>query len=287
VTQVINTPRPGRQSIHDELNTAEDLDQVKSVLKKMLGSIKFHEDDADATGQESLRLSSDAPIDGGVVVRNRTPVVPLTGNVAPPNTKLLNPVLGGMINHALDISPATGASLFPAGNQPEIVPVLRGFPNYQFNAITGHTTLDNPVYGNMIPQQEIAFQVKIGDKIKYGRIPLLDNHDEATPRPFLGVAAGTTRIQDWGALIPYNSGDRVRDGGLVYACIASNTNQEPPNPTYWLLQSSDYLAAESADAMNAIVQMHNDLVQSLITMGVFRMVPRGNDKIDWTLSGPG
>jgi hypothetical protein len=238
VTQLINIPRPGRQAIHDEISTVNDIDDMKLVLRKMLGSIKFHEDDADATGQESLRLSSDAPIDGGAVVRNRTPVIPSNTDpglyINPSSTADLGPTAGGMINHPLDAPLIAPASVSESGNnQPEITPILRGFPNYAFDATQG-ATLDAPAYGNMIPNQEILFQVKIGDKIKYGRVALLDNHDEATPRPFTGVAGDTT-----------------------------------------------------AEKIDALVQLHNDLVQSLTTMGIFRMVPRENDTLDLTPVGPG
>jgi hypothetical protein len=242
VTQVINTPRPGRAAIHDQIATIEDMEDVKRILRNLANTVKFHEDDADASGQESLMLSSDVPIDAGTVARNNVPLTVsyalIPGGVPPlnpDNPAPLGLVMGGMINHALDgdlVPPVSVSTTGPP--QPQLIPILRGFPNYAFNPLVGHTQLDAPVYGNQIPNQEILFQMKIGDKIKYGRIPLLDTHDVAVPRPLIGFA-NTTGV---------------------------------------------------ADQVNALLQMHNDLVQSLITMGVFRMTPRAADVIDFEPGGP-
>ena len=45
----------------------------------------------------------------------------------------------------------------------------------------------------------------------------------------------------WSAATAYNPYDTVQSGGSTYVCIAANTNQAPPNATYW-----EVMAAQGA-----------------------------------------
>jgi len=70
------------------------------------------------------------------------------------------------------------------------------------------------------PSQELFFKVDVGGKTMYGRVPLMNNPDEAVPRPLIG----------WTGTLP--------------------------------------------DKTGALLQLHNDLVQSLLQLGVLRPVER-------------
>jgi hypothetical protein len=147
--------------------------------------------------------------------------------------------------------------------------------------------LDNPAYSNQLTQQEVLYEVKIGNTIRYGRMALLDNPDEGVPRPLLGAAQAPLAPQVWGSTVAYTYGMRVITATeILYSCILGHTNHAPPNATYWVVVPSGIVATENAQALSALTQMHNDLVQSLLTYGVFRPVPRANDVIDFTTRGP-
>lgn len=51
----------------------------------------------------------------------------------------------------------------------------------------------------------------------------------------------------WSGATAYTVGDIVDNDGSSYICVANNTNQEPPNATYWAL-----LAQKGADAAQSI-----------------------------------
>lgn len=46
-------------------------------------------------------------------------------------------------------------------------------------------------------------------------------------------ATGFRLQSDWSAVTAYRVGEIVRNGGYTYAATADNTNQQPPNPSYW------------------------------------------------------
>lgn len=49
---------------------------------------------------------------------------------------------------------------------------------------------------------------------------------------------GFTNLGTWSSLTAYVPYDVVENSGSSYTCIANNTNQAPPNVTYWTLLSS-------------------------------------------------
>ncbi|MCP4696722.1 MAG: hypothetical protein GY862_07725, partial [Gammaproteobacteria bacterium] len=56
------------------------------------------------------------------------------------------------------------------------------------------------------------------------------------PQGEQGVAgSGLTWQGEWSAAVSYNSYDGVQYGGNSYVCLQSNSNQSPPNATYWEL----------------------------------------------------
>jgi len=57
---------------------------------------------------------------------------------------------------------------------------------------------------------------------------------------------------EWSSVTAYNPGDYVHDttAGHNFMCIASNTNQEPPNATYWVLNSNGSGVGGAVDNLN-------------------------------------
>ena len=65
----------------------------------------------------------------------------------------------------------------------------------------------------------------VGSSSAYAR----QDHDHGLPAPpFVWMGA-------WSSIVAYVVGDAVSSGGSSYICILGNTNQEPPNATYWNL----------------------------------------------------
>jgi len=282
-----NNPGPGREAINDRISSVKDIDGLKELLKDLVRSTKFHSEESGSGGAQTIRLSSDNPTGAGSLVRNTVPVGPKTGSYAPATPAEFAATLGGVVNQNVSgalVAPATPSA---SGTQtPTITPILRGFPNYQFAPTTGHETLDNPEYSNQISQQEVVLQVQMGDKVKYARLPLHDTPDVGVPRPLLGAAQAPAIPTVWYNSVYYIPGNRVNVGGVLYQCTAANTSQTPPNATYWAVVSAADQTQEIARTLNALTQMHNDLVQSVLTMGLLRPVTRENDKIDFTVPPP-
>jgi hypothetical protein len=67
-------------------------------------------------------------------------------------------------------------------------------------------------------------------------------------------AVAATSFPAWDSGRTYEVGDMVANDDLLYRCIATNTNQEPPNTTYWARQM-DYVAWSSTKtyAVNDLV----------------------------------
>lgn len=54
-----------------------------------------------------------------------------------------------------------------------------------------------------------------------------------------------TLIQAWSSTATYEVGDVVEDGGVTYWCILANTNQDPPNATYWTTDDENDVALQA------------------------------------------
>jgi hypothetical protein len=81
-----------------------------------------------------------------------------------------------------------------------------------------------------------------GDFVTYGGYSYvaISNNIAQRPTDNPGIwdlfTTGFRMVGDWGADssdYQYFVGDVVRQGGYTYLCILDNTNQEPPNATYW------------------------------------------------------
>jgi len=61
--------------------------------------------------------------------------------------------------------------------------------------------------------------------------------------------AVVSSVAAWSAVPQYTLGDLVEDGGVNYYCIATNTNQQPPNATYWYPLEDDIYEIPSPYAL--------------------------------------
>jgi hypothetical protein len=53
---------------------------------------------------------------------------------------------------------------------------------------------------------------------------------------------------DWSSLTAYSVGDAVHLGGTAYLCVLANTNQTPPNVTYWQVVAEANLPDQTGHA---------------------------------------
>ena len=136
-------------------------------------------------------------------------------------------------------SPAVGAQ----AATPAVQIAVRGFNNHALASTTG--TLNNATYSAAIPSQELHFTVTAGGKQLYGRVPLSETPDDAVPRPLLGWS-GTQTVN------------------IFPSGVAAPTT---------LAQALSAVVSLS-DQVLALKQMHNDLAQSILTHGLFRLVSR-------------
>ncbi len=63
--------------------------------------------------------------------------------------------------------------------------------------------------------------------------PGLDDCDIAYQEGYLTFSWRPGQIPEWDSGTPYFIGDQVAHEGVFYQCTADNTNQEPPNASYW------------------------------------------------------
>lgn len=63
-----------------------------------------------------------------------------------------------------------------------------------------------------------------------------------------GTGPNIGTITAWSSSVAYQAGDVVSLGGSNYYCILLNTNQTPPNATYWTLTTEDLIVANLPDA---------------------------------------
>lgn len=100
--------------------------------------------------------------------------------------------------------------------------LIKAFVNhYWFNTDSASATpisASGPGYGGF---------VLVSDTI----IPA--NGINVTVDPTLGTEGQATFSPNWSATVAYKAGDHVLRSGVYYECILANTNQTPPNVTYW------------------------------------------------------
>lgn len=297
-------PSVGRNAIVERLASVTDIDGLKALVAELARGVQFTGETKAVGDAHPIRLSSDLGPGNSSYKQDMTIIKPSTDTGAgvtginvytnPTSPAVGQVVTGGTINQPIIMpgagTPGSGTSV------PTITPALRGFPNYKFQPETDgaglNASLANPAYGPTINQQGLVLQVQVGDTVKYAHIALHDTPDVGVPRPLIGVVGAgtqTPQVPNWSSSTAYVSGNRVVVGGVIYSCILANTNHTPPNGTYWVLVPAATLTNEmianvnaTALAVQGVIENHNDLVQSVLTMGLLPSVPRVKDTVDYS-----
>ena len=70
-------------------------------------------------------------------------------------------------------------------------------------------------------------------------------------------------INDWSASTTYVVNDKVYFGWVTYICILGNTNQTPPNVTYWTVSTQDSTSRTVAAASSGAEKVKKDAADTL------------------------
>jgi len=202
---------PCRSAFLSRLGNCETVEHLKSVVQDLVQAIPFRNEIADGSGRTIIKLDKSVPQTGTPLVCR---VIAGPNSLGPAPTPAPSTDASGTISQELPQTDPTGSQ----STAPGVSMCIRGYNNFQFTAAS--TLLDNVAYAPRIPSQELFFKVDVGGKTMYGRVPLMNNPDEAVPRPLIG----------WTGTLP--------------------------------------------DKTGALLQLHNDLVQSLLQLGVLRPVER-------------
>jgi hypothetical protein len=76
---------------------------------------------------------------------------------------------------------------------------------------------------------------------------------------FQGAKDVFNNVKEWSAIPEYTVGNLVNEAGIIYECIADNTNNQPPNATFWIVRTFTKPAIWSFGTPYAL----NDLVRRL------------------------
>ena len=209
---------PCRSAFLSRLGNCETVEHLKGVVQDLVQAIPFRNEIADGSGRTIIKLDKSVPQTGTPLVCR---VIAGPNSVSPAPTPAPSTDASGTISQEIPQTDPTGFQSVTPG----VSMCIRGYNNFQFTAAS--TLLDNVAYAPRIPSQELFFKVDVGGKTMYGRVPLMNNPDEAVPRPLIGFTG------------------------------------------------------DLGDKSVALIQMHNDLVQSLLQLGVLRPVERPlSDKIN-------
>ncbi len=227
----------GRDAIRGRLGNCETVENLVSIVRDMTNSIPFRNEVADGAGKTKITLDSNLPQSGSDIVC-RTKLVPGISGTADPTTAP-NPSTNASGTVSQDIPHANPT---PENRMAPVVHMsIRGFNNFDFDPSTS-TLLSSATYAPKNPQQELLVTVDLGGKQLHGRIPLMDNHNEGVPKPLLGWTG--TAATAWNA------------APTTVADVQGN-------------------ATALMNRVEALQEMHNDLVQSILKFGLLRPVERG------------
>ncbi len=76
---------------------------------------------------------------------------------------------------------------------------------------------------------------------------------------FQGAKDVFNNVNEWSAITEYTVGNLVNEAGTIYECISDNTNNQPPNATFWIVRTFTKPAIWSFGTPYAL----NDLVRRL------------------------
>ncbi len=75
---------------------------------------------------------------------------------------------------------------------------------------------------------------------------------------FQGAKDVFNNVNEWDSTIQYEIGNLVNEAGIIYECIATSTNNQPPNASFWIVRTFTKPVIWSAASVNYFV---NDLVR--------------------------
>ena len=237
----VGNAHPSRAAFISKTNNVDSTEQIRMVLKDLVEAVQFRSDSNDGTGNAKVNLAQSAPV-ATIVNTCRVALSPYgdgNGNAINPVPKPIAMVQGTINQDIPAVSPAVGSD----NTTPTVQMAVRGFNNHALTSADGY--LPDATYSAAIPSQELHFTVNVGGKQLYGRVPLSETPDDAVPRPLLGWS-GTQTVN------VFPSG------------VAAPTT---------LAQALSAVVSLS-DQVLALKQMHNDLAQSILTHGLFRLVSR-------------
>jgi hypothetical protein len=89
-----------------------------------------------------------------------------------------------------------------------------------------------PAYGNLNPTADcpLFLQAKVGDLINI-ECPYTSGAN--TSCSSLATDAYNSPGTTWSSVTAYTKGELVTENGIIYICTTPNTNEMPPNSTYW------------------------------------------------------
>ena len=70
-------------------------------------------------------------------------------------------------------------------------------------------------------------------------------------------------INDWNAATAYVVNDKIYLSGVTYICILNNTNQTPPNVTYWTVSTQDSVSRTSPTLASGAEKVMRDAADTL------------------------
>ncbi len=249
----VGNPHPSRESFEGRINNVESVEQMRAMLAELIHAVTFRADHQDSTGNTTIQLAQNTPVAPGMSTC-RVVLGPHNPNSvsANPTPKPVALVQGTVNQDIPQPNPVTG----PDTSVPTMQLAIRGFNNHALRSADGY--LSDATYSGVIPSHEAHLTVVVGGKTLYGRIPLSEHPDTAVPRPLLGWT-GFLAVPDTGTTLPNPTPITVAD---VQANVAALLNK-----LIWNTKALGYQT-------DALKQAHNDMAQSNMAMGLYRLVSR-------------
>lgn len=103
-----------------------------------------------------------------------------------------------------------------------------------------------------------------------------------------GATLLTGTVTAWSSSTAYNAGDLALSGGVNYYCIGANTNNAPPNATYWYAMPSGNIVEVPTPFLEAdVFDIHYVQSEDVLTLVHPGYAPRELDRlssVNWTLT---
>lgn len=146
---------------------------------------------------------------------------------------------------------------------------VQAFPQgFQFNTtsstfsnIPNVTLIHQPQKSTALPKTNIlAFESDEDPELATNLIAVGDRNSGSYPvewMKFQGAKDVFNNVNEWSSTADYVIGNLVNEAGIIYECIADNTNNQPPNASFWIVRTFVKPDFWSPSAINYAL---NDLV---------------------------